>query len=862
MSEQNPGRAVLTYNLDEEYQIRIENPEEFHQSYFKDVYSQASKAVTGIVKQRNGQKEDNNPFLKEKKEFNNIVAFVGGRGTGKTSCMVSFAKYLIGKKDEKDKLDNFEIDELSKYKFVSLPTIDPSLFEKEENIIEVVLAQMFSDFESILEKSQREIDQDIRRKLIERFDVVYRNLQTIIKGRKNYDGESLETLSKLAKSTNLRDNFKKLVHDFTKLKAKPDNGRNSNEDAFLVIPIDDFDLNVKAAAEMSEQIRKYFMISNVIILMSVNMEQLRDAKELSIRQDFKGMENFMKENPAQMAVEYLLKLIPDNRRYYMPEIKIHVKETNIRIKKKNENRSEYEFINKGKLESYIFNTIFSKTGLIFLGKNDKRHILTQSTLRRLTEFVFFIEKKLIEIDACQNDKKYIQHAKESNLSILENYLIDTYIPSVISNTYLDNFNHIVKTDIQKVNYTTLICFYNVVKNKVLKFRPELFTLEFSDKLFPTNNGDSLYYDEELSELLNISNNPYNISLGDVLFMINESEKIMNDNEFTIFSDCIRLYYSIIILKAKNDYNTTNIMAICGDSLLPNENLFKVVPVKEFYYKNNNNKKICLSRTSFHLDLDKHEEIIKYINNDIFKIFTIYSGRHYLTRRRSVKILNDRYNLNSNRNFTLDVFSIILNIFYHRKELNVNKEVFDFVPFHSIDIIEESLYKYFSFNSNSKSLYDDIIEIFKNLVIRINDLTSDYQSINKSLYNPHRYYYIYVGLLKKNKFKEFIGVLDKILQNQCNELFSDLPDNIIESFESYIEDSRESGQSVDAFLFYNDRFIKKIAKIVDNDSLFEKIVYQMKSAVKRNPSITMKEFIRKNNLVIRSHINELAIKYKI
>ena len=43
---------------------------------------------------------------------------------------------------------------------------------------------------------------------------------------------------------------------------------------YLVIPIDDLDMNIKNGYEQLEQIRKYLMIPKVIVLISANYDQL------------------------------------------------------------------------------------------------------------------------------------------------------------------------------------------------------------------------------------------------------------------------------------------------------------------------------------------------------------------------------------------------------------------------------------------------------------------------------------------------------------------------------------------------------------------------------------------------------------
>ena len=62
----------------------------------------------------------------------NIVAFCGDRGEGKTSCMLSLTEQLPQAFDD----ETFDI----------LEPIDPSFFDEQHNILELVLGQMYSRF--------------------------------------------------------------------------------------------------------------------------------------------------------------------------------------------------------------------------------------------------------------------------------------------------------------------------------------------------------------------------------------------------------------------------------------------------------------------------------------------------------------------------------------------------------------------------------------------------------------------------------------------------------------------------------------------------------------------------------------------
>src|SRR5690606_624903 len=87
MNENILNDSTLVINLNEEYKIKIEEAKDFDTSIFKDVYESALKNVEEIVKQssKNGEYDD----------YNNIIAFTGERGKGKSSSMISFRDALV-----------------------------------------------------------------------------------------------------------------------------------------------------------------------------------------------------------------------------------------------------------------------------------------------------------------------------------------------------------------------------------------------------------------------------------------------------------------------------------------------------------------------------------------------------------------------------------------------------------------------------------------------------------------------------------------------------------------------------------------------------------------------------------------------
>lgn len=325
----------LTIDLEKEYKLRIEDFNEIKTSFFKDVYKQAFEQVKNIEKwSKDSNKETNKEiFSRESREYNNIIAFTGERGTGKSSAMLTVAnaliKYPLIKSELVDVLpkDDFEAH------FESLHTIDPSKFEKHQNIIEVILAELFEKFQTQIKDASNQYNDNDKRTVLKAFQDVYQCLKVISNGNqtKKFEGDALETLAKLADATKLEKNIQNLIKEYLKF-IHPDKAQGQS---ILIIPIDDFDLNVKHAGEMAEQIRKYLMIPQVMVLMAINLEQFGDVKTQDVIGDFQTLftRSEMSESPRDVAARYILKLIPIDRRIVIPSIRIERNDVDLTLHK-------------------------------------------------------------------------------------------------------------------------------------------------------------------------------------------------------------------------------------------------------------------------------------------------------------------------------------------------------------------------------------------------------------------------------------------------------------------------------------------------------------------------------------------------
>ena len=139
---------------------------------FYDAFLQADVALKEIremtKKYEKARKEcERNPRENPQEEEllycfgSNRIAFCGKRGQGKTSAMLSFARNL-GKNEESGK------------NVLVLPTIDPTMLEPKDSILNVILARMFQKARKIWEDDRncgRKQGESMRQDLTECFQL-------------------------------------------------------------------------------------------------------------------------------------------------------------------------------------------------------------------------------------------------------------------------------------------------------------------------------------------------------------------------------------------------------------------------------------------------------------------------------------------------------------------------------------------------------------------------------------------------------------------------------------------------------------------------------------------------------------------
>lgn len=118
--------------------LKMESVGEMENSPFKDVYRRANAVLSNIVQSTRVKDEGS----RRDEQVANVISFLGERGRGKTSAMLSFY-FSLNKLHGEEPKDVF---------FCDVSYIDAAMLAENEFIIDVVLAKMWDKFDAFLKE--------------------------------------------------------------------------------------------------------------------------------------------------------------------------------------------------------------------------------------------------------------------------------------------------------------------------------------------------------------------------------------------------------------------------------------------------------------------------------------------------------------------------------------------------------------------------------------------------------------------------------------------------------------------------------------------------------------------------------------
>jgi len=474
--------AAIRIKLGDENRIFIES-NVLKSPLFAEQYAQLIKKITEYVRVEKEEKVSNS------RNYNNLFLINGERGAGKSSMLASMHEYLADTKAMENK------------KFLRLDVIDPSSFTNNANILQIIIAELFKEFKK--DTQERQISYEEKNEITKIF-VQIKHALCVLDSSKvitAMDDSDIESLQDMSNAIILEQLIGELIRKVLKARG---------EDMLLVC-IDDIDLNTVHAYEMLEQIRKYLILPNVIVLIAAKMSQLQEVVQQHFLSDYKELVTHSvldTQDALEMSNKYLLKLLPLEHRV----------DLNTAIQKFKQSieiiRGEETIVTASSGDELIYKLIYKKTGLQYLLEHNGVNYIVPNNLRAFR----FLVKMLCDMDA----EEY-----ERNIDTYQQYFLTEWVPQNLSIEEQHDIEELLNdSDVSKVNKRIVQNIANQLEN--VGFPP---------------------YIETITDQANVYSN---ISLGDVMAVIIWSKSINSSEKFARYIYAIKHAYTILLEKAGHE----------------------------------------------------------------------------------------------------------------------------------------------------------------------------------------------------------------------------------------------------------------------------------------------------------------------
>lgn len=365
------GAEEIRIKLRQSNRIVNESLEKIDELFFNKQYQQADRTLAKIMRDNEEHKEG---------LCLDVLAFLGGRGRGKTSAMYSYFSYLSRLQEKNDWSEVSVIAVEKKIRFLTLPYIDAAMLADAEYIIDIILAEMWDEFEKYVKECTKahetnfeRLEREIKQKFID-----VRKAYLLLKEREEGKLVSVEkevpvpsALHELASGIDLQQKLQSLIDDYLSIFQY-----EREIDYYLVIAIDDVDMSGKKAHYILEQIRRFLCMKKVVVLITADIDRLQIACESRYKDIYDEANDRRK-----FINEYLEKVLPYNMRIYMPEIRERHDDIAVETaaREKLGLRSNDE-------KNMILEYMAKKCNIYFDGVRRKRHFLQNQSMRSMVNY--------------------------------------------------------------------------------------------------------------------------------------------------------------------------------------------------------------------------------------------------------------------------------------------------------------------------------------------------------------------------------------------------------------------------------------------------------------------------------------------
>ena len=220
------------------------------------------------------------------------------------------------------------------------------------------------------------------------FDEVYKCYKQSKEKQVMLGDTVLAKLKNLASSLKTKESCDKLIRKFLEFMRQGTCKREG--DVFLVVTVDDLDLNMESGYRILENLYRYLNNPQVIVLIAVDHMQIRliSDKHFIEALHVKGAEDksMYVDQAVHLSGDFLMKVLPLSNRVYMPDKKNILKRAML-----------VEVDRSSPLKQFILGKIAEKMGIYYDAVGLKWHFCVPQTLRELIQYNDFL-KTLYDIE--------------------------------------------------------------------------------------------------------------------------------------------------------------------------------------------------------------------------------------------------------------------------------------------------------------------------------------------------------------------------------------------------------------------------------------------------------------------------------
>lgn len=428
------------------------------ESIMRPSYEKAMRALMRIMRQTKRfhleNHDSSDAYALENLLFGysgNIIAFAAPRGGGKTATMLSFSEILakgFSTNTLAPVVDNRFLNDMkceqeeqpdawmARCCFLPLTPVAPAVLEGKQNILNVIWSRLYRYAERLLSEYRTDRIKEVQKNEIRRY---LQNVLSGIKGIKEPGGGSsgdLASMQDVCDGLSLSRHFHMLVQSILKLAV----GDHNVSDRYLVIQLDDADSKMQRVHEVLEDVRKYLMIPNLVILMSVDQSCMSDVVLQDNLRCFPDLiridESRLSQDLLKISNKYIDKLIPPTHMIQLPQLNQIVIQWGdmLRLQYEDQNKQlVYEWMNNDnlELETAILMLIYRKTGILFVKQGHFLHNIVPRTLRGFGQFLSHLDSMPdipeLDFDNISSVKEYAEAVlRQSEIAAINQRRFEDY----------------------------------------------------------------------------------------------------------------------------------------------------------------------------------------------------------------------------------------------------------------------------------------------------------------------------------------------------------------------------------------------------------------------------------------------------